>query len=45
MAEIHGPSKLPALREKRKGGDTFVIVHPLWRHDEDFGSQAMAGSM
>jgi len=37
VAELHGPSNLPALREKHSGGDTFVIVHPLWRVDGTAG--------
>ncbi|MDR6145976.1 Lhr-like helicase [Sphingomonas sp. SORGH_AS870] len=43
-AEMHGPSKLPALRERHKGGDTFLIVHPLWRTDGDFGRKLSGGA-
>lgn len=43
-AEIHAVSKLPALREKHKGGDSFLIVHPLWRVDGDFGKKLAAGA-
>lgn len=42
-AEVYGPSNLPALREKHKGGDTFLIVHPLWRVDGDFGRSLSGG--
>jgi len=44
LAEIHGPSKLPALREKHGGGETFLIVHPLWRVDGDFGKKLSGGT-
>lgn len=44
IAEIHGPSKLPALRERSKGKDMFLIVHPLWRVDGDFGRQLSGGA-
>ncbi|WP_442579095.1 DEAD/DEAH box helicase [Mesorhizobium sp. ASY16-5R] len=43
VADIHGPSKLPALRERHKGGDTFLVVHPLWRVDGDFGDKLSGG--
>ncbi|MGA1810664.1 hypothetical protein VHN57_17405 [Sphingobium sp. WW5] len=43
VAEIHAPSKLPALRERHKGGDTFLIVHPLWRVDGAFGEKLASG--
>ncbi|HCH0515028.1 TPA: DEAD/DEAH box helicase [Pseudomonas aeruginosa] len=42
--EVHGPSNLPVLREKHKGGDTFLIVHPLWRVDGDFGKSLSDGA-
>ena len=42
VAEVHGPSKLPALREKHVGGDTFLIVHPLWRTDGAAGEKLAA---
>ncbi|MFO1800033.1 hypothetical protein QOT89_22360 [Pseudomonas aeruginosa] len=42
--EVHGPSNLPVLREKHKGGDTFLIVHPLWRVDGDFGKSLSGGA-
>lgn len=42
--EVHGPSNLPMLREKHKGGDTFLIVHPLWRVDGDFGKALSRGA-
>lgn len=43
VAEIHAPSKLPALRKRHKGGDTFLIVHPLWRVDGAFGEKLASG--
>lgn len=43
VAEIHSPSKLPALRERHKGGDTFLIIHPLWRTDGRFGEKLAVG--
>lgn len=43
-AEIHGPSQLPALRERHKGGDTFLVIHPLWRSDGSCGENLAAGS-
>jgi len=43
-AEMHAASKLPALREKHKGGDFLLIVHPLWRIDGDFGKKLAAGA-
>ncbi|RYD25474.1 MAG: helicase, partial [Lysobacteraceae bacterium] len=43
VAEIHGPSKLPFLRERRTGGDVFLIVHPLWRVDGHFGTKLSGG--
>ncbi len=43
VAEIHGPSKLPCLRERRPGGDVFLIVHPLWRVDGHFGTKLSGG--
>lgn len=33
IAELHQPSNLPSLREKRKGGNTYLIINPLWRTD------------
>lgn len=42
VAERHGPSGLPSLREKRQGGNIYLIVNPLWRTDADFG-EALAG--
>ena len=42
-AEIHKASDLPCLREKHAGGDTFLIVHPLWRVDGEFGAK-LSGS-
>lgn len=44
VAEIHVPSKLPALREKHDGGDTFLIINPLWRVDGDFGKKLSNGA-
>lgn len=44
VAEIHGPSELPALRERHQGGDTFLVIHPLWRADGSFGEKIAAGS-
>lgn len=32
-AEMHEASGLPALRERRHGGNIFLVLHPLWRHD------------
>lgn len=43
IAEIHPASKLPSLRERHAGGDTFLIVHPLWRVDGDFGTALSGG--
>lgn len=42
IAELHGPSGLPSLREQRHGGIVYLIVNPLWRTDGDFG-EALAG--
>lgn len=42
VAELHGPSGLPSLREQRHGGIVYLIVNPLWRTDGDFG-EALAG--
>ena len=42
VAELHGPSGLPSLREQRHGGLVYLIVNPLWRTDGDFG-EALAG--
>lgn len=42
VAEMHGPSGLPSLREQRHGGIVYLIVNPLWRTDGDFG-EALAG--
>lgn len=43
-AEMHAASKLPCLRERHAGGDTFLIVHPLWRVDGDFGKALSGGA-
>ena len=44
FAEIHAASKLPSLRERQSGGNTFLIVHPLWRVDGDFGKTLSGGA-
>lgn len=44
VAEMHAASKLPCLRERHAGGDTFLIVHPLWRVDGDFGKALSGGA-
>lgn len=38
-AEIHKASGLPSLREKQQGGTTFLVAHPLWRTDGEFGEK------
>lgn len=43
VAEIHALSKRPALRERHKDGDTFLIIHPLWRFDGKFGAKLSGG--
>ena len=44
IAKIHKPSGRPALRERQKSGNTFLIIHPLWRKDGDFGAALAAGT-
>lgn len=44
VASVHKPSGLPSLREKQSGGNTFVIVHPLWRTDGAFGAALSGGA-
>ncbi|MBW6523811.1 hypothetical protein KZ810_09910 [Sphingomonas sp. RHCKR47] len=44
IAEIHAQSGLPALRERKKDGDVFLMIHPLWRFDGDFGSDLAGGA-
>lgn len=44
VAEIHRPSGLPSLRDKRRGGPTFLIVHPLWRTDGQLGEKLRSGA-
>ncbi len=44
IAEVHKPSGLPSLREKKTGGNTFLIVHPLWRTDGAFGRALSCGA-
>ncbi|CAH2394137.1 DEAD/DEAH box helicase [Mesorhizobium ventifaucium] len=44
IAELHQPSGLPALRERHPGGNTFLIVNPLWRTDGDFGRRLSGGA-
>ena len=31
-------------RERHKGGDTFLVIHPLWRVDGSFGEKFAGGS-
>lgn len=44
VAEIHKPSGLPSLRERRPGGINFLVVHPLWRTDGTFGEELSKGT-
>lgn len=43
MVDVHQPSGLPALRERQAGGATFLVVHPLWRTDGNFGTELSGG--
>jgi hypothetical protein len=43
IAEIHKGSGLPALREMHSGGDTLLVIHPLWRFDGEFGFHLSGG--
>lgn len=43
IAEIDTASGRPALRETHKGGNTFLVIHPLWRSDGEFGTKLSGG--
>jgi hypothetical protein len=43
VAEIDPVSGLPALRERQKGGAVFLVIHPLWRSDGEFGRVLSGG--
>jgi Lhr-like helicase len=44
VAEIHRPSGLPSLREKKVGGSVFLVINPLWRHDGEHGARLANGA-
>ncbi|MFE0757898.1 DEAD/DEAH box helicase [Inquilinus sp. NPDC058860] len=44
IAEVNQASGLPSLRERQAGGNTFLIVHPLWRTDGEFGTALSGGA-
>jgi hypothetical protein len=43
IAEIDMASGRPALRETHHGGKTFLVIHPLWRFDGEFGTKLSGG--
>jgi hypothetical protein len=43
-AELHQASGLPSLREKRDGGNTYLIINPLWRTDGEHGEALSGGA-
>ncbi|WP_439601177.1 DEAD/DEAH box helicase [Devosia sp.] len=43
VAELDPVSRRPVLRERQKGGTTFVVIHPLWRSDGEFGAKLSGG--
>lgn len=44
IAELHEPSGLPSLRERHKGGNTYLIINPLWRTDGKLGEALSGGA-
>ncbi len=44
VAELNQASGLPSLREKQQGGNTYLIINPLWRTDGEFGSALSVGA-
>jgi hypothetical protein len=43
VAEMHKPSGLPALIDRRSESGVYLVVHPLWRIDGDFGKNLSGG--
>jgi hypothetical protein len=43
IAEVDMVSGRPALRETHEGGNTFIVIHPLWRSDGEFGNKLSGG--
>lgn len=44
IAEVHKPSGLPSLLERHNGGNTYLIINPLWRTDGKHGEALSGGA-